>query len=78
MRSSLGRVNSLVGGHHSAKFGGHRHCGIGDILVLVCHVISHDQVIIGSCDLMGRSLSMEVTIQQSLVVIATLVVEICF
>ena len=24
------------------KFGGHRHCGIGDIMVLVCQVISQD------------------------------------
>ena len=26
--------------HHSAKFGGHMHCGNGDIMVLVDHVIS--------------------------------------
>ena len=25
--------------YHPAKFSGHRHCGSGDIIVLVCHVI---------------------------------------
>ena len=25
--------------HHPAKFGDHGHCGSGDIMVLVCHVI---------------------------------------
>ena len=25
--------------YHPAKFGGHRHCGSGDIMILVCHVI---------------------------------------
>ena len=24
--------------HHSAKFGGHGHCGRGDIMVLVCRM----------------------------------------
>ena len=24
---------------HLAKFGGHRHCGNEDIVILVCHVI---------------------------------------
>ena len=31
--------------HHLTKFGGQRHCGIGDIVVLICHVISQNQVI---------------------------------
>ena len=30
--------------HQSAKFGGHRHCRNGDIMVLVCQVISQDHV----------------------------------
>ena len=28
--------------HHPFTFGGHRHCGTGDIIVLVCHVISQN------------------------------------
>ena len=30
--------------HHTAKFGGYRHCDSRDIMVLVCQVISHDHV----------------------------------
>ena len=40
--------------YHSAKFGGHRHYGNGDILVLVCHITSQDHVIKASCDFMGK------------------------
>ena len=43
--------------HHTAKFGGHKHCGSEDIKVLVCHVISKYQVIEVSCDFMSSSLS---------------------
>ena len=32
-------------GYHPAKFGGHKHCGSEDVVVLVCHVISQDHVI---------------------------------
>ena len=39
--------------HHPTKFHGHRHCGSGDKMVLVCHVISQDHVIKGSFDFMG-------------------------
>ena len=38
-----------------AKFGGHRHCGIGDIMVLVFHVILEDHIIKASFDFIGRS-----------------------
>ena len=31
--------------HHPSKLGGHRHCGCGGIMVLVCHMIFHDHVI---------------------------------
>ena len=44
-----------MGSHHPAKFSGHRHCGSGDITVLVCHMTLHDHVVKGLCDLMGRS-----------------------
>ena len=33
-----------------ATFGGQRHCDSGDIMILVCHVISQDHVIKGSYD----------------------------
>ena len=35
-------------------FGGHIHCGNGDIMVLVYQVISRDHVIKGPCDFMGK------------------------
>ena len=40
--------------YHPAKFGGHKHSGSRYIMVLVCHVISEDQVIKGSCNFMGE------------------------
>ena len=60
--------SNLVGGkvsHHPAKFDGHMHCSIRDIMVLVCHMISQDHNIKGSCDSMGIILSRCVTILQS-------------
>ena len=42
--------------HTPAKFGGHRHHGSGDIMVLVCHVILQDLAIKGFRDFMGSSL----------------------
>ena len=30
---------------HPTKFGGHRHCDSGDIIVLVCHLILQDHMI---------------------------------
>ena len=42
--------------YHPAKFSGHGHSGSGDILVY--HIISQDQVIKVSYDLMGESLSL--------------------
>ena len=41
--------------YHSAKFGGHMHCGSGNIMVLVGHVILQDHVIKGSSDFIGTS-----------------------
>ena len=61
--------------HHTAKFGGHKHCGSEDIKVLV-YVISKYHVIEVSCDFMGSSPSREVNILRSLVAIGTLVVQI--
>ena len=53
--------------HHSTKFGSYRHFGSGDIVILVCQVISEDHVIEGSCDFMSRSPSTKFTILPSLV-----------
>ena len=33
--------------HHPTNFYGFRHCGDGDIMILVCHVILEDHVIKG-------------------------------
>ena len=38
-----------------AKFDGHRHRGIEDVMVLVCHVISLDNVTEESSKIMGRN-----------------------
>ena len=37
------------------KFHGHRHCDIGDIMVLAGHVMSQDHVIKGLWNFMGSS-----------------------
>ena len=63
---------------HPAKFGGHRHCGSGDKLLLVCLVISEDHVIKELCDYIGRSLSRLLTILSSPVAIGTVIVEYRF
>ena len=41
--------------HHPFKFGGHRHCGIGDIIVLVCHVISQNTRLKGQITLWAEA-----------------------
>ena len=38
-----------------SKFGGHRHCGTGNVTALVCHFISQDHQIKGSWNFIGRS-----------------------
>ena len=61
--------------HHSSKFGAHRGCESGDIMVLVCDMILQDHVIKGSCDFMdGRP--WQVTTLPRLVAIGIVVVEI--
>ena len=72
--------SNFVGGNlkvtrHPAKFGGDRHCGSGDIIILFYHEILQDHVI-KTCDSMGRRPSRQVTILISLVSIGTLVGEI--
>ena len=41
--------------HHPAKLACNRHCDSGDNIILVCHVISQDHVIIFSICLYGGS-----------------------
>ena len=41
--------------HHSTKSDDHMYCDSGDIIVLVCHEISQDYVIKGSCNFIGSS-----------------------
>ena len=66
-------LNNVI--HNPTKFDDHRHSGIGDVLVLVCHVILQVDVIKKSCDLMDRNPSRKVTILSSLVTISTSGVE---
>ena len=46
----------LIVCHHPAKFSGHRHRASGYLIILVCHVISQDNVIKGSYDFIGYPL----------------------
>ena len=46
----LFRWKPFMVSHHPLKFGHHRHCGSGDIMVLVCHVTLQDRVTEGSYD----------------------------
>ena len=40
----------LIECHHPPKSVDQGHCGSGYVMVLICHMISQDQVIKGSCD----------------------------
>ena len=62
--------------NHPAKFGGHRHRGKGDTMVLVCHVFSQDRAAKKLSNVMGRSPSKIISRLPSLVAISTAVVEI--
>ena len=41
--------------YHLTKLGGYKHCGSGNIMVLICHMTSQDHVIQWLCDFMGGS-----------------------
>ena len=45
----------LMASQHPPKFGSSGHCGSGDIIVLICHVILQDQVTKGLDKFMGRN-----------------------
>ena len=57
--------------HHHTNFGGHGQSDIGDINDFNCHVISQYHLTKQSCNFMEWNPSRQVTILQSLVVIAT-------
>ena len=61
--------------HHPAKVCDHKHCGSGDIKVLVCYVITQNHVIIWSFDL-DRRYSRYATILPNFVAIDIVVVDI--
>ena len=67
---------SLKVSQQPTKFGGDRHFGSEDIMVLVSLVILEDHVIKGSCDFVCKSPPTKVTIQLSLVALETAVLEI--
>ena len=59
--------------HDPTKFGDHRYCDSGDML-LVCHVIEQDYVIKESCEFMSERNSWYVTTLPSLVFTCIVVV----
>ena len=61
--------------HQPTKFGGHRHCSSGDIMVFVYHVTLKDHVIKALNEFMVSSPSRYVTILPSLVAIGTVMVD---
>ena len=67
--------------HTPTRFGGHRYrdigyIDIGYIPVLVCHVISQDQLTKGLSNVIGRTSTRLVTILPGLVVIDIVIVGI--
>ena len=50
------KFNRLFKSHHPAKFGDHRHSESGDLMLLLCHMISKDKAIKESYNFKGRSL----------------------
>ena len=67
-------LESIKVNYHPAMFGGHKHCGSED-MILVCHMILQDHEIKGSSDYMGKSPPRQITILPSLVAIGTEVVK---
>ena len=64
-------------GHHPTKFGGHRHCGMGDMMSLIYHTISQNHVNQDpsfKSHFTGRCPSNEATTLPSLVPIVTVIV----
>ena len=57
-------------------FEGHRHPGIGDTMVLACHVVLQGPANKGSCDFIDRSTSRKVIILASEMSRGTLVLDV--
>ena len=64
----------------SSKIGIHEHFVNGYIIILFCHVILQNHIVLCSCDCMGRSHTRLVVILSMFVAIGTVVVKIveCF
>ena len=62
--------------HDLAMFNGHKHCGSGDVMILVCSQILQDHVTKGLGNFVGIKPSKLFTILPSSVAIGTEVVEI--
>ena len=62
--------------YYPAKFGCHRDCGSGDLMVLDCHVVLQDHVTKRSSNFIDGSHLRQVTILPSLVSISTVVLWI--
>ena len=41
--------------HYPDKFGGHRHCDMGDLKTVICQVTARDNVFKMSFDILGGS-----------------------
>ena len=61
-----------------AGFSGDKHRGRGDIMNLICHLISQEHMTKESSSIMSKSPQSLVNILTSLAAIGTLAEEICF
>ena len=59
-------------------FGGHWSSANGDIIKLICHMTSQNNIIEKSCDIISGRYSLYVNIHPNVVAISILVVNICF
>ena len=64
--------------HHPTKFSAHRNCSDGNIIVLICHVMSQGHAVKGFYDFMVESTRQCVTNLSNLVSISSIVVETSF
>lgn len=69
-------VGPTHGKSHSTKFNGHKHHRDGDLMVLLCDLITQDYMSKASSNVIGRNPSRLFTILTNLLVIGTVVVEI--
>lgn len=48
-------IGTVIENNHLTRFGGHEHCGSGDVMFLIFHMISQDHVPQEPWDFLGRS-----------------------